>query len=106
MHPELELMYDNAPGHSAQYTLEERGIVFIFWPAYSPDLNPIETLWNKMKIWLQENYGKNFTYDQLRAAVRAAWDAMLESLLQELIDSMSARCQAVIDANGLHLCMY
>jgi transposase len=51
MHPGMQLMQDGPPGHSAQYTrqeLQERGITVITWPAYSPDLNPIETLWNKM----------------------------------------------------------
>ena len=47
LHPELVLMQDGAPGHSAQYTkkeLEERSIPVIFWPPFSPDLNPIETV--------------------------------------------------------------
>ena len=45
-------MQDGAPGHSAAFTREElrlRGVELIFWPAYSPDLNPIEMVWNKMK---------------------------------------------------------
>jgi hypothetical protein len=45
----LYFMQDGAPGHRAKATkqdLEERGIQKkrIFWPAYSPDLNPIETV--------------------------------------------------------------
>jgi hypothetical protein len=41
----LQLMQDGAPGHSSQDTLNElheRGIYPIRWPAFSPDLNPIE----------------------------------------------------------------
>ena len=48
MNPGLILMQDGAPGHSAKDTqvdLNERGIYPIFWPAFSPDLNPIETAW-------------------------------------------------------------
>lgn len=43
----LVLMQDNATGHVAQATLEfirKRNVVPIFWPACSPDLNPIKTL--------------------------------------------------------------
>lgn len=52
MNPDLVLMQDGAPGHAAgetQVDLAERGITPIFWPAFSPDLNLIETVWNWMK---------------------------------------------------------
>jgi ketohexokinase/beta-glucosidase len=41
----LKLMQDGAPGHVTRETkqdLEERGIIIIFWPPFSPDLNLIE----------------------------------------------------------------
>jgi len=76
MNPHLLFMQDNASSHSSAQTtqeLRERGVNLIFWPAYSPDLNPIETLWNKMKDWIARNYpGKKATYDQLRRQVREA----------------------------------
>jgi transposase len=62
MNPGMELMQDGAPGHSPEYTLDElckRSIGVISWPAYSPDLNPIETLWNSIKNELQEKILKN-----------------------------------------------
>ena len=31
-----------------------------------------------------------------------AWDAVEQQKLEELISSMKDRCQAVIDANGMH----
>jgi hypothetical protein len=40
-------MQDNTRGHIARDTLAfiaERGLVPIFWPALSPNLNPIKTL--------------------------------------------------------------
>jgi transposase len=104
--PSYFLMQDNAPGHSAQYTRDELirlGVQLIFWPANSPDLNPIETVWNKMKDWLQLHYpGQTCSYPQLRRQVNEAWDAIGEDLLNDLIESMPARCQAVIDAAGGH----
>jgi len=101
----LSFMQDNAPGHAAKYTreeLEDRGIRVIDWPPYSPDLNPIEAVWNIMKDWIQEHYGDQdkLSYNTLRNAVREAWDAVTPEQLDELIGSMPARCQAVIDADG------
>ena len=56
-----------------------------------------------MKDWIQEHYDDNlYTYDELRAAVLAAWEAVDGAFLTELLESMPARCQAVIDANGMH----
>lgn len=52
MSSSLLFVQDNAPGHAAQYTrdeLQERSIHTIFWPPFSPDLNPIEKVWNWMK---------------------------------------------------------
>ena len=100
----LILMQDGAPGHAAGETkqdLEERGIVVISWPPFSPDLNPIERVWHIMKNYLQDNYPENMSYDRLRKAVKDAWEKIGRVELEELINSMQARCQAVIDTKGL-----
>ena len=43
---------DNAPIHNARITLEfleENNIVLLKWPASSPDMSPIENMWNIVK---------------------------------------------------------
>jgi transposase len=110
LNPHLCFMQDRAPGHSAEYTreeLRETGIYPIFWPAFCPDLNPIEAVWNKMKDWIELHHpdlpaGKQRTYDQLRAIVKEAWEAISDDTLRTLVESMKERCQAVIDAKGGH----
>jgi hypothetical protein len=105
IHPDHQFMQDNASPHKAALTLEdmkERGIQVIEWPPYSPDLNPIEWVWNKMKDWLMEHYpNPNLSYDQLRQAVHEAWQAVGQDYVEEMLLTMPLRCQAVIDANGL-----
>lgn len=45
------LMQDNAPCHRSKATKKffmEANIKLLDWPAYSPDMNPIENIWNMM----------------------------------------------------------
>lgn len=105
MNPTLVLMQDGAPGHAGAQTIQElreRGVIYIEWPAYSPDLNPIETVWNWMKDHVTEKYPEKTTYEQLRMAVLEAWESITPDMLRDLLDSMPARCEAVIAANGMH----
>jgi hypothetical protein len=49
-----------------------------------------------MKDWIGDRYLKNYdrklAYDQLHEAVRAAWDAIPISFLNQQIDLMQKRC--------------
>lgn len=104
----LQLMQDGAPGHASNDTiieLQSRHVFPIYWPPFSPDLNPIEMAWNWMKDWVQNQFpdDKDLSYDQLRQAVRASWDVIPEEYFEELIQSMQAHCQAVIAVDGGHI---
>lgn len=100
----LVFMQDNAPAHAAKPTiqeLEERGIKIMVWPPFSPDLNPIEHVWRKMKDWKDEQYPKDdISYDLLRKSIREAWVAISIEFLEELVATMHERCLSVIAANG------
>lgn len=56
-----------------------------------------------MKDYIEIHYPEKMSYDSLREAVIKAWDQVSEHTLQELIESMPARCEAVITANGMHI---
>lgn len=58
--PSLEagdlVVVDNLGAHKAagvEEAIESVGAAVWFLPAYSPDLNPIEKLWSKVKSWLR-----------------------------------------------------
>ena len=102
---ELLFMQDNAPGHLAKdikSLLKKLRIIIVNWPPFSPDLNPIETLWKHIKEYLQEKYRDCpfKSYEQQKERIIEAWEIVVTlGLLRELIESMPARIEAVIAAN-------
>jgi len=50
------VIMDNLPPHKSELTLSllaQAGAQILFLPAYSPDLNPIEKMWSKVKACLR-----------------------------------------------------
>ncbi|MDR2708143.1 MAG: transposase, partial [Nitrososphaerota archaeon] len=52
----------------------ERGAFVWFLPAYSPDLNPIELIWSKVKAVLRRLKAR--TFEELQMALKVALDAI------------------------------
>lgn len=56
LNPGDVVILDNLPGHKsekAQAILKKRGAWFLYLPPYSPDLNPIEMAFSKLKAHLR-----------------------------------------------------
>ncbi|KAI0996614.1 hypothetical protein K3495_g11570 [Podosphaera aphanis] len=101
-------MHDKAPSHKAAFTrkvLIGRNIKPIVWPAFSPDLNPIETLWSQMKHYIEVHYPDleqewERTSAELRAIILKAWNSISPDFPENLVRSIPERCYAVFEANG------
>ncbi|VVC27922.1 Transposase, Tc1-like,Ribonuclease H-like domain [Cinara cedri] len=97
------LMHDNARSHTAlivkNYT-EEVGIPVMNWPARSPDLNPIEHLWDELKRRVRSHDPAPTTLQDLQYAVVAEWVNIPQERIVRLITSMKDRMEAVIKARG------
>jgi len=104
--PRLEswhFLHDNDPKHTSGVVKEwihNNGVATIDFPPYSPDLNPMENLWNDMARAVEKHACE--TMEELQDVVAAEWDKVDADLMCKLAHSMPARCQAVIDANGWH----
>lgn len=109
----LTFMQDNAPIHTSKKTRKwftDQSIPLVDHPPFSPDLNPIENLWRKLKELVYEvNPDIDFVMDgvdnikeKLGEALQEAWLLIPQSYFNAVIESMSKRVEAVIAANGWH----
>lgn len=97
------LMHDNARCHTsrqAQQFLNEANIATIDWPARSPDLNPIEHLWDELKRRVRHRDPAPSTIDELKEALIEEWSEIPQDTIKKLIISIKNRVQAVIRARG------
>lgn len=102
--PELwRLLQDNDPKHKStlvQTWLFNNGISMLDFPPYSPDLNPIENVWNDLARRVEAKPAGSM--QQLQDTIADEWAATSVEFLRKLARSMPKRCKAVIDAKGDH----
>ena len=94
---------DNARPHRARVVtqhLEQRGVPRMAWPACSPDLNPIEHLWDQLGMAVRRRIDDGSTLQDLRRILEEEWHAIPQQRILALINSMRRRCEAVIRAYG------
>ncbi len=78
------LQIDNAPSHTTEYLNLPENLILLFQPPYTPEVNPIERLWEHLKSFLT---WLNFEHlDKLRDEV----SQILESFSRETIQSLTS----------------
>ena len=99
------LQQDNARPHTARVVsdyLWQQNVNVLPWPAMSPDLSPIEHVWDEMERRLRQEPNPPVTLDALRRSLVRTWRNIPQAVLNNLIRSMRRRCEECIGANGCH----
>jgi hypothetical protein len=94
---------DNDPKHTSKMAKEwfkTNHIQVLTWPAQSPDLNPIEHLWEHLKRKLGQYETPASGILELWERVEKEWDDIKPEECQRLIESMPRRVEAVLKAKG------
>lgn len=102
---EFTFMHDNARPHTARIVqdyIAEVGFRVMEWPAYSPDLNPIEHLWDELKRRIRARLHTPNSIPELIVAVEEEWFNIPQETIANLIRSMPNRMRDVIRARGGH----
>lgn len=92
---------DNDPKHSAKLTklwFEQNNVDVLQWPSQSPDLNPIENLWNELKIEVSKRHLSKKA--DLWRVIQEVWYSIPSDKCQQLVNSMSRRVDSVITNKG------
>lgn len=94
---------DNDPKHTAHvvrewllYNVPHR----LNTPPQSPDLNPIEHLWDDLEKRIRKHEIRN--KQQLKAVLMDEWNKTSSEYTQKLVHSMPNRLKDVLNAKGLH----
>ncbi|GFX59772.1 transposable element Tcb2 transposase [Trichonephila clavipes] len=99
-------MDDNATCHrtlAVQDCLDSEGIQRLVWPARSPDLNPIENVWDALG---RQVAGRNYPPTNKNTLIRALteeWDKLPQQLLDDVVQSMVRRVECCITLHGGHI---
>jgi transposase len=100
-HEEWWLLHDGSPvfrSSTVQTWIFNKQINVLDWPPYSPDLNPIENLWPRVHALMDRLMPT--TDEQVADAFVECWPELSLDIFTDFAQSMPARIQAVIDANG------
>ncbi|KFM73161.1 Transposable element Tcb2 transposase, partial [Stegodyphus mimosarum] len=94
--PDLIFMDDNARPHgtlAVKELLESEDITRMDWPAYSPNINPIEHVWDALGRRYAARLHSPENTQQLKQMMIEEWALLPQDMLHQLVLSMRRRCE-------------
>ena len=76
------------------------GITLLPWPGQSPDLNPIEHLWDELERCIRSKKKNPGNVAELEELLQQCSLEISDEIYKKLVDSMNRRIEAVIKSRG------
>lgn len=103
--PGFAFMLDKDPKHTVkmcknylQQLESQKQLKIMCWPPQSPDLNPLEKLWNELDRKIREVGPKS--ENELWDRLQAAWEQISPEIIEKLIKRMPKLAKEVIRKRG------
>jgi transposase len=99
----IVFQHDNDPKHTVTATkrwLDDNQFQVMTWPPQSPDMNPIEHIWNELDRRIRKRPVLPRSADDLWTAIEEEWEGIPQSVCQNLIKTMPERIRDLRKAKG------
>ena len=96
-------MDDSARPHRSRAEtayLQSEAVTSVPWPAMSPDMNPIEHIWDMLGCCIHAREPPVQNTRQLEAALHREWQQLSQQYIRRLTGGMRRRGEADIQARG------
>ncbi|GFV61600.1 transposable element Tcb1 transposase [Trichonephila clavipes] len=103
--PGAVFQQDNARPHVAKTVksyLDSQQVQLLSWPAYSPDMSPIEHMWDIVGGRLARDLRPVVSTDELWLRIQTIWNTLPQADIQNLFNPMPRRVAALIASCGGH----
>ncbi|GFY11390.1 transposable element Tcb2 transposase [Trichonephila clavipes] len=99
------LMDDNCRPHRANLVEDfffKEGFVRMEWPACSPDMNPVEHVWDALGRRVAGRQPLPQSLQEIERALLKEWDRIPQLVINSLIDSKPQTCSTLLAVRGNH----
>ncbi|CAF2093173.1 unnamed protein product [Rotaria magnacalcarata] len=89
---EMVFQHDNDPKHTSRVvknSLDKQYVKRLIWPPFSPDMNPMEHLWDELERRMKKTPAKN--EKELRETLQAEWKNIGQDVTNKLVESVPNR---------------
>ena len=96
-------MQDNAPCHRSKLVEQWFGskkMKILQWPPQSPDLNPIETIWDILLKRVRENNRQLASLTEFREKLKEEWEIFPIEIVQDLYKGLPNRLKELKKMKG------